>query len=60
MVKLAGDGLSHAKVNHPASFLIDCNEAGEAPIAVAITYADGSPLQADRIQVVDNGNNTYT
>ena len=59
-VQLAGDGLSYAKANHPASFLIDCNNAGEASIAVQINYEDGQPLQADRIQVVDNGNNTFT
>ena len=57
-VQLAGDGLMHAKVNHQASFLIDCNEAGVAAIAVEIMNVDGSPL--NNVQVHDNGNNTFT
>ena len=56
-VKIHGPGLEPGlKTGKPASFTIDCNEAGEGPVDVTI---DGPGRTTIKAELTDNGDGTF-
>jgi len=57
-LRFGGEGLEKATVGKPSEIIVDCSEAGEAPLAAKIVNPDGSEVKD--VDVIDNEDGTKT